>query len=322
MNSVRILTALLFAAAPLFAPTARAADAWPTKPLRFVVPVVPGGAIDAVSRVVAERLTAALGQQVIVDNRPGAGGSIGLEAVAKANPDGYTLATVTNLITILPSMYRKLAFDPQTSFAPIILMTTQPLVLAVHPSLPAANFKEFVALSKAKPGTVSFGSGSIHDQLTGELIKQRGGINMTHVPYKGGGQAIVDLIGGQIQAGVLGSSPVIPQARANKVRVLAVTTRARSPALPNVPTLAESGVSGFDVYQWIALLAPARTPKEIVARLNAEVTKILMQPAVRERLEAAGFEPKAGSAKEVEVLIRDEQAVWSKLIKELGLKLD
>lgn len=305
-------------------PSSAYTQSYPSRPIRLVVPFAPGGGNDVVSRVVAERLTVALGQQVVVDNRPGAAGTIGYDAVAKASADGYTLVTAAGNVTILPSVYRKLSFDPQTSFAPIILMSMQPFVLAVHASVPAANFKEFVTLAKAKPGTLSFatpGAGTFQ-HLSGELIKKLTGIDIIHVPYKGGGQAIVDLTGGQVPAAVLGSSVVIPQARAGKVRILAVTSGVRSAALPNVPTLAESGLSGFDVYQSLSLLAPARTPQEIITRLNGEATKILMQPAVRERLEAAGFEARTGSPKEVEVLIRDGQARWGKLIRELGLKLD
>ncbi len=297
-------------------------QSYPSRPIRLVVPFAPGGGNDVVSRVVAERLTAALGQQIVVDNRPGAAGTIAYDAVARASGDGYTLVTAAGNIAFLPSLYRKVSFDPQRSFAPIILMSTQPYVLAVHASVPAANFKEFVALAKAKPGMLSFatpGAGTLQ-HLSGEFIKKQSVIDIIHVPYKGGGQAIVDLTGGQVPAAVLGASVVIPQARAGKVRLLAVTSGVRSAALPNVPTLAESGLSELDVYQALIMLAPAKTPKEIISRLNGEATKILMQPAVRERLEAAGFEPRTGSPKEVEVLIRDWQTRWSPLIRELGLK--
>ena len=200
-------------------------------------------------------------------------------------------------------------------------MSTQPLVLAVHVSTPAATVKEFIALAKAKPGTLSFASSGIgtSQHLTGELIKKMTGIDMQHVGYKGGGQAIIDLSGGQIPAAVLGSSTVIPQMKAGRVRILAVTSKARSTALPNVPTLAESGVAGIDVYQWTAMLAPAKPPKHLIAKLNADVVAVLKLPAVRERLESAGFEAQTGSPAEVETLIRDGMAQWGKLIKELKL---
>jgi tripartite-type tricarboxylate transporter receptor subunit TctC len=297
---------------------------WPTKPVRLVVPYVPGGATDLVSRTIAERLTPALGQQVVVDNRPGATGTIAFDAVAKSSPDGYTLITAADTLTLLPSTFPNITFDPRTSFAPIALMSTQPLVLAVHVSVPATSFKEFIAYAKARPGTLTFGSSGTgtSQHLSGELIKKMTGIDMTHVPYKGGGQAIVDLSGGQVPAAVLGSSTVIPQAKAGRVRILAVTSKKRSAALPDVPTLAELGLSGFDVFQWTAMLAPAKTPKAVIDRLNGELIEILKQPATRARLQSAGFEPQAGSPHEVEILIREGVDRWSKLIKELKLKVD
>lgn len=314
------LLLLTVAGMALLAPGITYAQAYPSRPIRLVVPAGPGGAVDIVSRVVAERLTAALGRQVVVDNRAGGDGMIGLDAVAKTSADGYSLVAVTDSITVLSSLYRKLAFDPVTSFSPIILMVTQPRVLAIHPAVPAANFREFVMLAKAKPGTLSLAIGTSAHRLTGELMSKQAGIEMIPVPYKGGAPAVVDLVGGQVPVAVVGLSPVLPQARAGKVRILAVTTGARSAIVPNVPTLAESGLSGFDIYEWISLLAPAKTPKEIVTRLNGEVTKILMQPDVRERLKAASLEATTSSPNEVEALIRDGQARWSKLSAELGLK--
>lgn len=297
------------------------AQTWPAKPLRLVVPYVPGGATDLVSRTVSERLTVTLGQQVVVDNRPGATGTIAFDSVAKSSADGYTLITAADSLTLLPSVFKNITFDPRTSFAPIALMSTQPLVLAVHISIPAATVKEFIALAKAKPGSLSFASSGIgtSQHLSGELIKKMTGIDMQHVGYKGGGQAIIDLSGGQIPAAVLGSSTVIPQVKAGRVRILAVTSKKRSLALPDVPTLAESGLAGFDVFQWTAMLAPAKTPKNIITKLNAEVVGVLQQPAVRERLAVAGFEAQAGSPAEVETLIRDGMAQWGKLIRELKL---
>ena len=318
------LAAVALLALPLFAMNAAQAQTWPAKPVRLVVPYVPGGATDLVSRTIAERLTTVVGQQVVVDNRPGATGTIAFDGVAKSSPDGYTLITAADSLTLLPSMFKTITFDPRTSFAPIALMSTQPLVLAVHASLPAANFKEFLAYAKAKPGTLTFGSSGTgtSQHLSGELIKKMTGIDMTHVPYKGGGQAIVDLAGGQVPAAVLGSSTVIPQTKTGRVRILAVTSKKRSAALPDVPTLAESGLTGFDVFQWTALLAPAKTPKALINKLNADVIGILKQPVVRERLESAGFEPQAGSPQGVEILIREGMARWSTLVGELKLQLN
>jgi tripartite-type tricarboxylate transporter receptor subunit TctC len=297
------------------------AQTYPARPIRVIIPTVPAGAADLVVRVVSERLAAAFGQPVVIDNRPGGQGVVGADIVAKASPDGYTLLATSDSFVVQPFVNRKLPFDPQTSFAPITLLTTQTLVLAVHTAVPAANFKEFITLAKSRPGTLSLATGGAAQHLTSELIKHMAGLNMIHVPYNGA-RALVDLVGGQVQAAVLGASTVRPQARAGKVRILAVTSGSRSPALQDVPTLAESGLSGFDVYQWIGILAPARAQGEIIARLNAEAKKALSEAAVRERLEAAGFVPKTSTPQEVEVLIRDGLARWSKLIKEASLKLN
>jgi len=288
------------------------AQAWPTRPVRLVVPYVPGGATDLVSRIVAEQLTIKLGQQVVVDNRPGATGTIAFTGVAEAIPDGYTLITAADSLTLLNAAYKNLKFDPRTSFVPISLMSTQPLVLAVHAAVPAKNVKEFIALAKTR--SLSFGtSGTGTSQhLSGELIKKITGIDMTHIPYKGGGQ---------VPAAVLGSSTVIPQTKTGRVRILAVTSLKRSAALPDIPTLDESGLKGFDVYQWTAMLAPAKTPKAIVTRLNAEVTQIIKEPVARDRLQGAGFDPQTSTPDYVAQLIRDGMARWGKLIEELKLDL-
>jgi tripartite-type tricarboxylate transporter receptor subunit TctC len=323
-KGAKVIVTAALSIAGLFAAAAACAQAqnWPTRPVRWVVPYVPGGATDLVSRTVAERLTGALGQQVVVDNRPGATGTIAFEGVAKSTPDGYTLITAADTITLLPVMFPKITFDPRTSFAPIALMSTQPLVLAVHASIPVQNFKEFIAYAKAKPGTLTFGSSGTgtSQHLSGELVKKMTGIDMQHVPYKGGGQAIIDLSGGQVPAAVLGSSTVIPQHKTGRVRILAVTSKRRSAAIPDVPTLAESGLTGFDVYQWTAMLAPAKMPKALISRLHRDVVEILKQPATRARLETAGFEPQTGSPQDVEILIRDGVERWTKLVLELKLQ--
>ncbi|MBY0268276.1 MAG: tripartite tricarboxylate transporter substrate binding protein [Burkholderiales bacterium] len=313
--------ALTVAVLATLLPAPAQAQTWPTRPVRLVVPYVPGGATDLVSRIVAEQLTPKLGQQMVVDNRPGATGTIAFTGVAEANPDGYTLITAADSLTLLPSAYKNLKFDPRTSFVPISLMSTQPLVLAVHATVPAKSVKEFIALAKTR--SLSFGtSGTGTSQhLSGELIKNMTGIDMVHIPYKGGGQAIVDLSGGQVPAAVLGSSTVIPQTKTGRVRILAVTSKKRSTALPDIPTLDESGLKGFDVYQWTAMLAPAKTPKAIISRLNKEVTAILKDPAASDRLRNAGFEPQTSSPEEVAKLIGDGMARWGKLIQELKLDI-
>lgn len=319
LSALKLMSAALLIAASGTA--AAQAASWPVRPVRLVVPYVPGGATDLVSRVIAEQLSARLGQQVVVDNRPGATGTIAFTGVAESAADGYTLITTADSLTLLPAAFKNLKFDPRSSFSPISLMSTQPLVLAVHAATPAKSVKEFIALAKTKP--LSFGtSGTGTSQhLSGELIKKMAGIDMTHIPYKGGGQAIVDLSGGQVPAAVLGSSTVIPQTKTGRVRILAVTSKKRSAALPDVPTLDESGLKGFDVYQWTAMLAPAKTPRALITRLNTEVVGILKQPAANDRLQAAGFEPQSSTPEYVSELIRDGMARWGKLITELNLDL-
>jgi tripartite-type tricarboxylate transporter receptor subunit TctC len=299
------------------------AQGWqPARSVRWVVPYVPGGANDLVTRTVAEPLGAALGQNFVVDNRGGASGTIALDLVARAAPDGYTLATAADAITILPSAFKKLSFDPRTSFVPIATMTTQPMALAVHAALPVKSVKDLIALAKA--GGLSYGtSGTGTSQhLCGELIKRAGGFAMTHIPYKGAGQAIIDLAGGQVPVVLVGTSTVIPQHRAGRARIIAVTSAKRSAALPDVPTLAESGLAGFDIYHWIGVLGPAKLPKEVVARVNGEVGRILRSPAVRERLEAVGLEPSPSTPQHMGALIRDGMERWGKLIADLKLELN
>ena len=295
-------------------------DTWPVRPVRVVVPFVAGGGVDAVARIVTQRLSTALGQQVIVDNRPGARGVIGVDTVAKAAPDGYTLLVVSESLTVMPFVERNLPFDVRKSFAPVSMIGTQPLVLVVHPSVPAQSLKELIALAKAKPGALSYGSGGFSQHLTGEVIKKVGGFDMTHIPYKGGAQAVIDLVGGQLQAAVLGQSPLLPFARSGKVRILAVTARSRSTALPNVPTLAEAGIAGIDLFQWVYMLAPARTSRDIISRVNAELAKALAMADVKDRLQTAGFDATPSSAQQLDTMIGEAVQRWAKLIPELNIK--
>ena len=300
------------------------AQGWqPARSVRWVVPYVSGGANDLVTRTVAEPLSAALGQQFVVDNRGGASGTIAFDLVARAAPDGYTIATAADAITILPFAFMKLSFDPRTSFVPITTMTTQPMALAVDAALPVKTVQDLMALAKTKAGGLSYGtSGTGTSQhLCGELIKRATGIDMTHIPYKGAGQAIIDLAGGQVPVVLVGSSTVIPQHRAGRARIIAVTSAKRSAALPDVPTLAEAGVPGFDIYHWIGIFGPAKLPKEIVARLNAEVGRILTTPAIRERLAASGLEAAPSTPEHLETLVRGGMERWGKLISDLKLEL-
>jgi len=312
-------TTLLFLSAVTCA-TGWAADSWPSRPIRIVLPFVAGGGVDSVARITATRLGGELGQQVIVDNRPGARGVIGVETVSKAAPDGYTLLVVSESLTVMPFVERSLPFDVRRSFVPVSLLATQPHVLAVHPSLPANTLKEFIALAKARPGALSYGSGGFGQNLVGELLKKSAGFDMTHIPYKGGAQATIDLIGGQLQAAVLGQSPLLPFVRSGKVRILAVTSKSRSTQLPNVPTLAEAGVAGIDLFQWVYVLAPVKTQKEIVLRLNADLAKVLAAPEARDRLQLAGYDAAPSTPQQLDAMIRDALERLGKIIPELNIK--
>lgn len=301
-----------------------AQGAWPQRPVRVLVPSVPGGVNDLVTRVLVERLSIALGQPFLVDNRPGAGGSVAFEILSRSTPDGYSLGMTADSLTIFPVAYRQLGFDPVRDLAPITLVATQPFVLAVAAHVPATRAQALFDLARSRPGGLTYGTPgtgtSAH--FTAELLARITKTPLVHVPYKGGGAAIADLVGGQIDAAVLGASTVIPQARAGKVRILAVSTVQRSAVLPDVPTLAESGVADFDMAQWVGLLGPAGLPPPVVQRLNGEIHKALALPAVRERLAASGFEPRPGTPQELGALIRDGIARWRSLATALKLRLD
>jgi tripartite-type tricarboxylate transporter receptor subunit TctC len=298
------------------------AQAWPSKPVRWIVPFPPGGSTDIATRPVADRVGQALGVSAVVENRAGAGGNIGTEAVAKSAPDGYTLLVTADTIAANPQLY-KLAWDPFRDFVPVVQLARQPVVLAVHPSLGVSSVAELVALAKREPGLgyATSGAGS-QQHMAAEWFASIAGIKLTHVPYKGGGQAITDLVGGQVKIGSLGSSPVIPHYKAGKLKVLAQTTRARAPSLPEVPTYEEAGIKGLVLDQWLGVFVPAGTPPEIVARLNAEVGKALAEAAIRERYAQAALEPVGGTPGEFAQLVRDDHAKYGRLIRELGIKVD
>ncbi len=283
---------------PLFA--AAQAPAYPTKPIRLVVPFPPGGATDILAREVAKHLTEAWGQSVVVDNRPGAGGNIGSELVAKAAPDGYTLEMGTvGTHAINASLYSKMPYDHVKDFVPVILVAGVPNVLEVNPSVPVNSVQELIAYAKANPGKLNFASSgagtSIH--LSGELFKVMAGVQMTHVPYKGSAPALQDLLGGQVQLMFDNLPPSLPQIKAGKLRALAVTSTTRAPALPDVPTVAEAGLPGFEASSWFGVLAPAGTPPAIVAKLNAEIAKWLTSPEAKEKLAARRREHRRRNAR-------------------------
>ncbi len=300
--------------------TVHASEPWPAKPIHVVVPAPPGGGIDVVARLLSASLTAAIGQHVIVENRPGARNVIGADWVAKAAPDGYTLLVLSDAFTIMPFLERKLPFDVRTSFAPVSLLATQPLVLAVHPSVEVRTVGEFIALAKSKSGALALGTGAMGHYLASEYLKKAAGFETTHVPYKGGVPAVIDLVGGQLPAALTGQSPMIAYARSGKIRPLAVTTKTRSAALSDVPTLAESGISGIDLFEWIFMMAPAGTPKEVVLRLNTELGKALGTKDVRAKLAAGGFEPAPTTPERLGAMIDEALARWGVLVPQLNIQ--
>lgn len=299
------------------------AQAWPSKPIRIVVPHAPGGVTDVITRVVAQPLGDVLGQPIVIENRPGASGLLGTEVVARAPADGYTLVAFVDTNTIFPSTVKQLAHDPDTSFAPISIVARGSHLIVAHPSLPVSNLKELIAYAKAHPGELSYaspGTGS-PQHLAGETIKRETGIQMTHIPYKGGGQAIGDLVGGQVKLGILGMAPVLPHYKAGKLKVLAVTGNARSPLLPDVPTVAESGVPGFATIQWQGISAPAGTPPEVIKRVHAAIVEVMRQPAVIEKVSAQGMEPIASATpEEFHQMIVAEMRRWPAVVKAAGVQ--
>lgn len=300
------------------------AQSYPTKPIRIIVPQAPGGGNDLNARMVAQPLAERVGQPVVVENKPGAGSIIGSDFVAKAPPDGYTLLSVSSSIAILPSMNSKTPFDPVKDFTPIALLSSYPHVVVVTPSSAITSIKALIAAAKSKPGAINFGSAGngTPTQLGPELFKSLTGVSMTHVPYNGGGPALAGLIGGQTQV-YFGPMPaVLAQIKANKVRPIAVTSITRSKVLPDVPTIAESGVSGFRQDAWNGLLAPARMPVAIVEKLNTEINAALGTPAIKQRYAAQGTEVGGMSYKEFAALLKSEVSTWSKVIREAGIKAE
>jgi len=319
---IRLAAGLMLALAALNAASQPAA--YPNKPVRLIVGAPPGGGNDIMARLIAQKLSEGLGQQVVVENRPGAGATIATDLVAKSAPDGYTLFMTPSAHALSPSIYRKLPFDPVKDFAAIGQMAAVPLVVIVNMSLPAASLRELIELARARPGSLNFGSGGsgAAQHLATEFLKSLTGIEMVHVPYKGSGQAIPDLIGGQIQLMIEPLPSALPHIRGGKVRALAVTTRQRSASLPDVPTAEEAGLSGFEVMAWYGLLAPAGTPAEVVSRLNAEMNKALAQPAMRDSLAAQGAIPVSGPPQQFMDLIVAEIAKWRPIIQKAGIRAD
>ena len=298
---------------------------YPSKPIRIVVPFTAGGGNDLLARTIGERLNAAWGQPVLVDNRPGAAGNIGAELVARATPDGYTLLIAPNSVfTINPSLYDKVAFDPIKSFVPVSLLGAGPIVLVVNSAVPANSLKELIALAKSKPDGLSYassGSGS-PQHLSAELFKSMTAVKMVHVPYKGAAPAVTDLLGGQVQVLFAPMNTVLAHIKSGKLRALGVASDKRFAYLPDLPTIAEAGVPGYYSDTWFGLVTPAGTPKEVVDKLNREVGKILAQADVKEKLSAQGIEPSATTPAEFAALIKTDLARWDKVIRDSGARAE
>lgn len=299
------------------------AQAYPARPIKIVVPLGPGGGVDTSARLVGQKLSEALGQQVVIENRPGAGGTIATAIVARAAPDGYTLVMASPGHVITPSLY-KLSFDAIRDFAPITLIVTVPNVVVVHPSLPVRSIKELLALAKARPGELlwsSSGNGSAQ-HLTLELVKMMTGVKITHVSYKGTAPGMTDLIGGRVSVTSASAVATMPHVKAGRLRALAVAGRSRAQVAPQLPTVAESGIPGFEIDVWHGAMAPAATPPDIVAKLYSEFVKMLAQPDMKERMLAVGFEPVGDPPDKFAAFLRVEVEKWSKVVRQADIRID
>jgi tripartite-type tricarboxylate transporter receptor subunit TctC len=320
---VRGLAALAFAC--VAAPVAAQTGSWPNKPIRYIVPFAPGGTTDILARAVGEPLAKALGQPIVVENKPGQGGSIGAAELARSAPDGYTIGGGTiSSHGINATLYDKLSYDPVTSFAPITMYASQPNVLLVHPSVPAKDLKEFIALLKANPNKYSFGSAGngTSQHISGELFKTMAGVQMQHIPYRGSGQMMPELLGGNLPVAVDNIATAMPHVKSGKLRALAVTSAQRSIVAPDVPTMAESGLPGYELTSWQAVFAPAGTPPAIVERLYTEIAKILKTPEMQKRLGDLGLDISGMPPAELAALVKSDVPRLGKIVKDSGAKAD
>jgi tripartite-type tricarboxylate transporter receptor subunit TctC len=320
-----IVRIAVLVAAAVLVPGSAAGQSYPAKPIRLIIGFPPGGGTDIIGRIVAQRLGEGLKQQIIVDNRGGASGLIAAEILAKEPADGHSIMMAhTAAMSILPSLYATLPYDPVRDFAPISLVAISPQLVVAHPSLPVKNVKELIALARARPNQIHFasvGNGSVQ-HLAGEMFNLQAGVKMVHVPYKGAGPAVIDLVGGHVQLSFDVIPVVIGHIKAGKLRPIAVTSEKRTPLMPDVATVNEGGLKGFDLSTWWGLVAPARVRPEVVARLHAETVKTLAQPDVRERIAANGADAVGNSPEEFASFIRNERAKYARIIKEANIKLD
>jgi tripartite-type tricarboxylate transporter receptor subunit TctC len=321
--TLRVCWAAAAVIAAIAGPTS--AQSYPARPVRLIVPFSPGGAADVPARILGDRLTKVLGQQVVIENRPGAGSTIGAEAAAKAPPDGYTLFMISNTHFVSAGLYKKLTYDSLNDFTPITQITAAPNILVVHPSLPAKNVKELIALAKSRPGQINYassGNGSTQ-HLTGALFCKMAGINMTHIPYRGSGPVTADLIGGQVQVGFPGIAGMLPHIKAGKLRALGISSAKRSPELPDVPTIAEAGVKGYEMVAWFGIAAPKGLQREIQTRIHGDLLKVLktadMQKSMRDVGQEVAYQEKPEQFYD---FMKVEAAKWAKVVQESGAKVE
>jgi len=320
-KAISRMAGALFAGA--FAGAVMAQADYPTKPVRLIIPFAPGGPSDIIGRLVGQKLGDYLGQSVVADNRGAAGGIVGFELGARATPDGYTLLLGSaGGLTMNPSLYLKLPYDPQRDYTPITQLTVGPNLMCIHPSVAAKTVQDFIALAKAKPGQLNFASAGTGNRLASEMLRIAAGINIVNVPYKGTGQAIGDLVGGQVQMMMINPVAAIPQVKGGKLRGLAVTSLKRASIMPEIPTVAESGVPGFEYSSWHAILAPANTPAPITKQLYADLLKVLASPDVKERFASQGLDTVGTTPDAFRTVIREETIKLAKLIKEVGIKAE
>ncbi len=318
---MRCLIRCLVAACVAFAATAAAAQTYPTKPITIVVPFAAGSGTDSITRILGQQLSVALNQSVVVENKPGASGVIAATYVARAAPDGYTLLMATNSThSANPSLFKSLSYDPVKDFAPVARAGSYVFMLVINPDIPAKTLPELVAYAKANPGKLTYASGNTTGIVAGETLKSRAGIDVLHVPYKSTPPALNDVIGGRVSMMFIDLAPGLEHVRAGTLRALAVTTKERSALLPDLPSLHEAGIPGYDVTSWAGLFAPAGTPKDIVARLNNEVAKIIANSDVKAKIAVTGFDAFTGSPETLAAFMQSELANWAKLIKDAGIE--
>ena len=323
-NTLAAMAALFTAALTVAMPAESIAQTYPTRPIRVIVPFAPGGGTDILARILAPKLSDGLGQQIVIDNRPGGSSIIGTELVVKSPPDGYTLLAVDTSFSVNPSLHAKLPYDSFKDLAPVAHLASAPVLLVVHPSVPANTLKELVALAKAKPGSLAYASGGngASTHLAGELFTMTAGVDIVHVPYKGTGPAIADVVAGQVQMNFAGISSARQFVDSGRLRALAVTGDKRNAAMPDVPTFAEAGYPGIDAGTNWGMFAPAGTPRDIIAKLNAEVNRVLQLADVKSRVAELGYDVGGGSPEDWGARARAEAEKWGKVVKQAGIKID